>query len=369
MRLLALVTDSYGGYGGIAQYNRDLLDALACAPGVASIELVALSGDPVTDVPVRVHVRHASRSKARFLVAAVAALRARPDAIYCGHINLSPVAWLVARCTGARYWLQLHGIDAWNHPGERRARASARADLVTVVSRYTRRRFLSWARIAPGRVRVLPNTVSSRYDLGPFPEGLARDLDLVGRRVLLTVSRIAKGDRYKGHAEVLNAVSRLVREFPDLVYLIVGSGDARADLEQMVDQAGIRAHVRLLGAVPPEELPEYFRLADVFVMPSSKEGFGIVYLEAMRCGTPSIGLDVDGSTDPLVGMPLGFAVPMETLVDCLAETLRAGRRSDDDRARSRTAVDQRFGRENFQALVDRIVRELDPFEATVRVCK
>ena len=62
------------------------------------------------------------------------------------------------------------------------------------------------------------------------------------------------------------------------------------------------------GFVPTEELVEHYRLADVYVMPS-KEGFGIVYLEAMACGVPVIAGDDDGSADPLQDGRLGWQVP------------------------------------------------------------
>ena len=67
---------------------------------------------------------------------------------------------------------------------------------------------------------------------------------------------------------------------------------------------GVAEKVRFAGRVTPEELPDHFRLADVFVMPSTGEGFGIVFLEAMASGIHVIGGNQDGSLDPLAdGMP------------------------------------------------------------------
>src|SRR5262249_25265519 len=78
-------------------------------------------------------------------------------------------------------------------------------------------------------------------------------------------------------------------------------------LEALATEKGVAEKVRFAGLVPLKELPDYFRLADVFVMPSMCEGFGIVFLEAMASGIPVIGGNKDGSVDPLADGVLGTA--------------------------------------------------------------
>ena len=117
--------------------------------------------------------------------------------------------------------------------------------------------------------------------------------------MLLTVSRLAASERYKGHDRVISVLPRVLERSPDVAYLVVGDGDDRQRLEEMAQKAGVAHAMRFAGHVPHQELPDYFRLADVFVMPSTGEGFGIVFLEAAASGLPVIGGNRDGSVDAL----------------------------------------------------------------------
>ena len=102
----------------------------------------------------------------------------------------------------------------------------------------------------------------------------------------MTVSRLASSEQYKGHDRVIRTLPRLLSQHPETIYLIVGDGDDRPRLESLAVECGVAEKVQFAGLVPPEELPDYFRLADVFVMPSTGEGFGIVFLEAMAYRRP-----------------------------------------------------------------------------------
>jgi hypothetical protein len=85
-------------------------------------------------------------------------------------------------------------------------------------------------------------------------------------------------------------------------------GDDRARLEDLAQRAGVAERVRFLGAVSQQYLAESYSMADVFVMPSTGEGFGIVFLEAMASGTPTLGLNAAGASDPLADGELGTVV-------------------------------------------------------------
>jgi phosphatidyl-myo-inositol dimannoside synthase len=109
--------------------------------------------------------------------------------------------------------------------------------------------------------------------------------------VLLTVGRL---QRRKGHDLVLQALPALRRRHQALRYVIVGDGEERGRLEQMVRDLGITEMVTFAGEVPLSDLPGYFAGCDVFVMPNRVhhgdfEGFGIVFLEAAAAGRPVVG--------------------------------------------------------------------------------
>lgn len=301
-RILALVTDAYGAGGGIAQYNRDLFKALAQCAQVDEVVVLARNGKAATDdVPRRVRQLPARPGRLAFTYQAMRATRRYGpfDVIFCGHLYMAPLAALLSKTTGTPLWLQLHGIEAWQRPKPLQRWAAECAGLVTAVSRHTRRLFLGWANCAPEAVKVLPNTVDERFSPGPKPEALLDHYQLRGKQVLLTVSRLAASERYKGHDRIIQAVAELRSPHPDIVYVVAGDGDDRPRLEQLARDLGLAEQVRFIGYVPDSELPDLFRAADVFIMPSTGEGFGIVFLQALTSGVPAIGGNSDGSRDPL----------------------------------------------------------------------
>ncbi len=347
MRVLALITDGFGARGGIARYNQALLSALAGLENVEDVLVVPRFGDAAGEqLPPHLRQLPASAGKAAYLARVLAVAVRRPpfDLLFCGHIYMAALAAGLARWLGCPWWLQLHGLDAWAPLGRPIRWAVARPDLVTSVSRYTRERFLAWADVAPDRVQVLPNVLDPRFTPGPKPLHLLRRYGLEGRRVLLTVARLSALDRYKGHDRVIRALPELRARFPDLAYVIAGDGDDRPRLEALARGQGVADIVRFVGQVAEAELVEHYRMADLFVMPSTGEGFGIVFLEALACGIPAIGGDVDGSVEALSCSPLGKAVPPERVGQAITHVLETPPR--DERL---GALAERFGARAFAA--------------------
>lgn len=321
---MALVTDAFGGAGGIACYNRDLVKSMAGMEPVQAIRILPRYG-PALEVDANVRQVKARSGRLAYSVAALTEVwRFRPDRIFCGHLFMLPLAAFIGRVTGIPVWLQLHGIEAWTRPSRAVCRALRWVDVVTCVSRYTRQRFLNWADLDPAIVRVLPNTVSDSF--APRDRSVCRAaFNVGGGPVLLTVGRLATSERYKGHDRVLRCLPELSRTHPSLVYLVAGTGDDRGRLEQLATDLGVAGAVHFLGDVPFDTLPALFNAADLFVMPSTGEGFGIVYLESMACGTPALGLDVDGSRDPLRDGELGLIAAEEGLLTAIGAALASAR--------------------------------------------
>jgi len=302
LRILALATDAYGAGGGIAQYNRDLFQALAQYGDIDEIVILPRNGQaPTQAIPAKVRQLQARPGKIAFTFQALRAMRQRGpfDVIFCGHLFMAPLAILISKLTGAPVWLQIHGIEAWQRPSLLQHWAAERAQLVTAVSRHTRRLFLTWASVTPEKVMVLPNTVDERFTPGHKPETLLARYSLHGKKILLTVSRLAAAERYKGHDHVIRAMADLRQSHPEIIYVVAGDGDDRPRLERLAGELDVAEQVRFIGYVPDSELPDLYRAADVFIMPSTGEGFGIVFLQALASGVPAISGDSDGSRDPL----------------------------------------------------------------------
>lgn len=245
--------------------------------------------------------------------------------------------------------MQAHGIETWTCPSGLRRAAVERSDLVLSVSRYTRACVLGWAAIEPERLVVLPNTVGEGFTPGNTRAWPA------GKQVLLTVGRLDERERYKGHDRVISAIPHLVAGGHDVAYLIVGEGTDRARLEKLADKLGVADRVRFLGAVGLQALIDAYRMADLFVMPSTGEGFGIAFLEAMACGAPALGLGLAGAIDALGDGELGAAVAERDLITALSKLLRSPR---PDPAALASAVRRRFGRDQFTLHARAVLRRL-----------
>lgn len=328
-RILALVSDCYGVGGGIARYNQDLFEALA-EDDVEIVVLPRLGDAAGAMLPARVRQLRAVPSRPMFsLMSLLTAWRLRPvDIVFCGHPFMAPVAWLTARLVRARLWMQAHGTDIWGARPAVVRRAFEAADLVTVVSRATRQSLLGWVDLPPERVRVLPDTVRDHFVPGARSQALAARLNLGPGPILLTVGRLSASERYKGHEETFAALPALRARHPGLVHVVAGDGDDRTYLERRaLELAGDPSAVRFLGFVPEPELLELYRLADLYVMPSTQEGFGIVYLEAAACGLRVVGGEGGGSGDAIPDARIGVTVePSDTnaLVEAIDRQLRLG---------------------------------------------
>jgi len=312
MKFLVLLTDAFGGHGGIAKFNRDLLHVLCTYPKTTEVTALPrkITGD-VGVLPDRLIYRtQASRGKAAYTyhLARVMTHRQSFDAIVCGHLHLLPLAALAALRYEAPLTLIVHGIEAWQKPrvlGLQRSLPSVNA--FVSVSRFTKQRFLQWAPLREKQGHIIPDCVDlSKFGPGPKPAYLLERYGVSGHRVIMTVGRLNAAERYKGIDEVLDVMPSLVRETPDLIYLILGDGDDRLRLEAKTRSLGLDQHVKFGGYIPEEEKAGHLRLADAFVMPGRGEGFGIVYLEAMACGVPVVASKADASREAVLDGQLGL---------------------------------------------------------------
>ena len=149
MRVLALVTDAFGGYGGIAQYNRDFLSALSISPSIREVIALPRYGKAEPgELPSKVQQLAPVANKVSYVGCAYKLARQSGpiDLIFCGHVNAAPLSAALGKVLKVPVWLQTHGIDAWEAPSLPIRFAAERSDLITSVSRYTRGKLLHWAK-------------------------------------------------------------------------------------------------------------------------------------------------------------------------------------------------------------------------------
>lgn len=312
MRVLMLVTDAHGGFGGIAQYNRDVIDAMSGMDAVNEIVVLPrLIADPEFEDPHKTrYVRSASQGLKSFLwYSALEALRgATYDLVYCAHINLLPVAAAISRVARCPLVLAIYGTDGWEKPGSRLTTAAlSSVSLVISISQLTLDRFLGWVPDLNAEKAIVPNAIrAEHYALGVKDKELVEKYGLAERRVIMTLGRMDPDERAKGFDEVIELIPRLSKHSPDVVYLCAGDGGDRPRLEAKARSYGVSEKVIFTGRVPESRKADYFRLADVYVMPSRWEGFGFVILEALACGIPVVASSADGTREAVRGGELGL---------------------------------------------------------------
>jgi glycosyltransferase involved in cell wall biosynthesis len=251
-----------------------------------------------------------------------AALINKPKLIVCGHLNFAPVAFCLNRLLGIPYWIVVYGVDAWGVRDRWKIKALKKAEKIISISDYTRDRLFKEQKIPKTQIDLLPVTFDvSRFQLSSKPNYLLERYGLKSHQpVILTVTRLASTDGYKGYNQIIQALPKIKSQIPDIHYLLVGKGDDRPRIEQLINQLNLQDCVTLAGFIPDEELGDHYNLCDVFAMPSKGEGFGIVYLEALACGKPTLGGDRDGAIDALCHGELGALVDPDN-VEEIASTL------------------------------------------------
>ena len=261
-----------------------------------------------------------ARDKLRFAVAAIRAARhasarasGTPPLLLAAHPNLAlPAA--VARFFSPRCILavQSHGIEVWRPVSLLRRHALASATLVLAPSRHTAQQLSFVQRIIESRIAVLPWPLSSDFfGFAASPDALPLPPGFPPGRVILAVGRLDSAERYKGIDQLLLGLSRLRASYPDLHLAVVGRGSDLPRLRQLAANLGVAEFVHFLGGLSREALAACYAHCEIFALPSTGEGFGLVFLEAMAFAKPLVAVAAGGSPDLVQDGVNGSLVPPE----------------------------------------------------------
>lgn len=246
----------------------------------------------------------------------------RFDVVICLHPNNSSAMYITSLFRpDLRYWIWTHGSDIWPEWSWHMRKGLAGAECILAVSKYSRDSIMS--RLANSRVELIPPPVCLEH----FTVG--HNLNQKKERpILLTVCRLGRGDRYKGHDLVIKALPEIEKKLGQKVlFRIVGKGDDIDSLKMLADEYGVGSSVQFMGRVSDSDLVTYYQECDLFIMPSrvgilddgswTGEGFGIVYIEAAACGKPVIGSNQGGATDAFIDGVTGIGVNPDSIPEII----------------------------------------------------
>jgi teichuronic acid biosynthesis glycosyltransferase TuaC len=161
------------------------------------------------------------------------------------------------------------------------------------------------------KIRVIGNGIDLEK-FYPLDQAVTRTKLNIAEDAKVLISVGALVDR-KGFHRVIELLPALVKQYPKLIYLIVGGdspeGNIKSRLLQQVKTLKLEDHVRFLGAYPSEQLKQPLSAANVFVLATANEGWANVFLEAMACGLPVITTEVGGNKEVVNAPELGIVVP------------------------------------------------------------
>jgi glycosyltransferase involved in cell wall biosynthesis len=293
------------GFGGVQEASRQLVGALT---GILErrgwhgtfLGLNDSAGLQTLSVEdQKIEFRGYDRAKFRLSFDAALLALKKPSIVIAAHPNLAPPARWMKRISRAMKTIVLcHGVDVWERLPPSRREALVRADLVLAPSTHTADKLVNVQGVSAERIRVLPWPVNAALmRMAERPSDLTLPARFPKGRVILTVGRWATSEQYKGADKLIEAMPELLRAFRGLQLVAVGSGDDLPRLKGIAERLKVSHAVHFLEGLSREELAACYAHSEIFALPSTGEGFGIVFLEAMAFGLPVVGVAAGGVTD------------------------------------------------------------------------
>ena len=328
-------TEFYRSYGGIQYVNRLLVQAFnqMATRTPLDMELFSYVDGPEhfpTNLPGAANLRWHGAQRRRGALAWKLSKRlaaVRPDLVILTHVSLCPFEKVVRSLVpGARVALLAHGTEVWSPLQRQTAMFLSRVDSFVSPSAFTAEKLAEVHGIHPDRITVIPHGLDSEWmdDSSATASPLKRASD-DGRPLLLSVTRLSRADREgKGIDLVLKALPTVAAQFPSVRYRVVGGGAELPRLAELVRSLGLEGRTELPGARGREALRQAYREADIFVLPTQVEGFGVVFLEAMFNRLPVVAVKASATPEVVEDGVTGLLVTpgrSDELADALMSLL------------------------------------------------
>lgn len=334
-----LAPEMFRAPGGIARVSRHYLQAIAETETTTEVFVVVLNDETISEENLascnakQVSATSCNRSKWECARVLWNLTKVPGRHITCTHVHLSPLLWLL-KLSGRKltYDVVVHGIEVWKPLSWLVRRGLTDASRILSVSNYTRRelveRYPQWGI----KTLVLPNALDPSFT--PSRSDATHNETHAHR--ILAVSRLAAHDWEKGIDHLIQAMEAVRQDIPDAELIIVGEGADRTRLEALARASSVSDVIHFHGRVDDDALRAEFGRCHIFALPSRKEGFGLVYLEAMAAGKPCIVANAGGAPE-VINHDSGLVVSygdVTLLAQTLIEALRHNWQSAKIRARA-----------------------------------
>jgi phosphatidyl-myo-inositol dimannoside synthase len=253
-------------------------------------------------------------------------IRMKPERIFLTHVNFAPLVYLIRLISpSSQVWIVFHGFETWDKINRISLWGIKLCTGVLCVSSFTKDEFCKRNPLSPDKVHV--TNLASGHEWDSTPQ-LQNDF-VFDFPFILCVSRLEpEHAEYKGVDKTIEAVAALAKSgrLERFHLLIVGEGGDRSRLESLARNAGISDFVHFTGRISDDALRSFYANCEMFVLPSTKEGFGLVYLEAMAYGKPVIASQQGASKELVLDGQTGFLVPGDNeiiLVDKISELIHS----------------------------------------------
>jgi len=363
--ILFLTLKTFSHTGGIEKVNRILMKAGTDLQTEHQIKFSALSlydSEPDEKYIKKRRFIGFNGSLNKFIRQAINSSK-ESDIVLLSHINLSLVGVIIKFLRpNAKIFIQAHGIEVWKPLNFIKKTLLEKADMVLPVSEFTKDKLVQIHHVDASKCLVLNNSLDPYFNTEPDQKEvdyLKKYYDIKpNQKIILTLTRISSHEKYKGYDQVINALPQLAKSNPHVRYLLAGKYDSKEKnrVKRLIKKNNCSEKVTLLGFVPDEYLTALFSLANIFVMPSKKEGFGIVFIEAMACGITVIGGNADGTVDALRNGELGYLInpdDQKSLIEILNKEL-ALENQKEDKLQLQEKVQTIFGYPNYKNQIENL---------------
>jgi len=320
--MIFIFTEVYKRIGGIQKYNKNIVDFLIRE----NIRAFVLSlNDEINFKRNYLIFKGFKKNKIKFFIFSIF-YSLKSKKIIIGHLNFWPIIPFIKIFNPfSKTFLILYGIEAFKKLNIFKKFSLLFLNNFISVSNFTKNKFLENNKFLKNKnFFLLPTYIEFKDKIDYFeklPEG----------KIILSVSRLDKSEKYKGIDKVIKIMPSILKEFPDAYYIIVGDGDDKGNLEKIAENLNIKGKVIFKGFLSEEKLNFYYKNCDLFILPSKKEGFGIVFLEALSFGKIVIAGNKDGSKEALLNGEIGILIDPDNLEEIKEAIIKVLKREIDKR--------------------------------------